>query len=84
MLDFDSEYIDGTDDDAGVEEEPLPTRHWTATSSYEIYMVDTPKERDGNKATEDNPLEKQSMHRRHRRRSKPRHSKSNNTGTRDK
>ena len=46
-------------------------------------MVDTPKERDGNKATEDTPPEKQSRHRRHRRRSKPRHSKSSDTGTRD-
>ena len=32
---------------------------------------------------EDNPLEKQSKHRRHRRRSKPCHSKSSDTGTRD-
>ena len=48
-----------------------------------IYMVETPKESDGNKATEDNPLEKQSKHRRHRHRSKPRHSKSSDTGTRD-
>ena len=46
-------------------------------------MVDTPKESDGNKATEDNPLEKQSKHRRHQCRSKPRHSKSSDTGTRD-
>ena len=46
MLDFDSEDIDGMDDDAGDEEEPLPTGHWTATSSYDIYMVDTPKEND--------------------------------------
>ena len=46
-------------------------------------MVKTPKESDGNKATEDNPLEKQSKHRHHRRRSKPRHSKSSDTGTRD-
>ena len=46
-------------------------------------MVDTPKESDGNKATEDNPLEKQSKHQRHRHRSKPRHSKSSYTGTRD-
>ena len=30
-------------------------------------MVDTPKESDGNEATEDNTLEKQSKHRRHRR-----------------
>ena len=46
-------------------------------------MVDTPKESDGNMASEDNPLEKQSKHRRQRRRSKPRHSKSDDTGTRD-
>src|SRR3954466_13059704 len=83
MLDYGSEDIDGMDDDAGEEHEPPPTGRWTATSSYDIYMVDTPKESDGNKLTEDNPLEKQSKHRRHRRRSKPRHSKSNDTGTRD-
>ena len=43
MLDFGSEDIDGMDDDAGEEQEPLPTGRWTATSSYDIYMVDTPK-----------------------------------------
>ena len=83
MLDFGSEDIDGMDDDVGEEQEPPPAGRWTATSSYDIYMVDTPKESDGNKATEDNPLEKQSKHRRQRRRSKPRHSKSSDTGTRD-
>ena len=46
-------------------------------------MVATPKESNGNEATDDNPLEKQSKHRRHRRRSKPRHSKNSDTGTRD-
>ena len=46
-------------------------------------MVDTPKESHGDEATEDNPLEKQSKHRCHRRRSKPRHSKNSDTGTRD-
>ena len=44
MIDFDSEDIDGMDDDAGEEQEPPPTGRWTATSSYDIYMVDTPKE----------------------------------------
>ena len=44
-------------------------------------MVDTPKEGDGDKATEDNPPKKQSKHRRQRRRSKPRHSKNSDTGT---
>ena len=46
-------------------------------------MEDTPKENNGDEATEDNPLEKQSRHRRHRCRSKPRHSKNSDTGTRD-
>ena len=38
---------------------------------------------DGNKATKDNPLEKQSKHRRHQRHSKPHHRKSSDTDTRD-
>ena len=62
MLDFDSEDIDGMDDNAGEEEEQPPTRHWTTTSSYDIYMVDTPKEDNGEdqKDTgEDRPPEKQ-------------------------
>ena len=55
MLDFDLEDIDGMDDDAGEEQEPPPTGRWTATSSYDIYMVDTPKEGDGDKTTEMTP-----------------------------
>ena len=45
MLDYDSKDIDGTDDDAGEEQAQKPplTGHWTATSSYDVYMVDTPK-----------------------------------------
>ena len=70
-------------DDAGEEQEPPPTGRWTATSSYDIYMVDTPRESNGDEATEDNPLEKQSERRRQRRRSKPRHGKNSDTGTRD-
>ena len=46
-------------------------------------MVDTPKEGDGDKTTEDNPSKKQSKHRHQRRRSKSRNSKSSDTGTRD-
>ena len=46
MHDFDSENINGMDDDAGGEEEPPPTGCWTSTSSYDVYMVDTPKEDD--------------------------------------
>ena len=70
MLDFDSEDIDGMDDDAGDEQEPLPTGHWTPTSSHVVYMVDTPKENDDEErkdATKGCPLEKQSKRRRKRR-----------------
>ena len=59
MLDFDSEDIDGMDDDAGDEEEPLPTGHCTATTSYDIYMVDTPKEGNGDETAADDPSKKQ-------------------------
>ena len=33
----------------------MPTRPWQATSSYDIYMVDTPKENNGEKLIVDNP-----------------------------
>ena len=58
MLDFDSEDIDGMDADEGDDEEPAPTRPWKATSSYDIYMVDTPKEGEGDGTTEDDPSKK--------------------------
>ena len=35
------------EDDAGEEQEPQPKGRLTATSSYDIYMVDTPKENNG-------------------------------------
>ena len=67
MIDFDSEDIDGMDDDVGGEEEPPPTGRWTSTSSYDVYMVDTPKE-DNDEERKDAPkacsLEKQSKRRR--------------------
>ena len=80
MLDFDSEDINGVEDDVGEEQQPPPMGRWTATSSYDIYMVDSPKETNGNEATEDNPSGKKAKHGRHRCHSKPRHS---NTGTGD-
>ena len=46
MLNFDSEDIDSMDADKGDEQEPAPIGHWKATSSYDVYMVDTPKEND--------------------------------------
>ena len=55
MLDFDSEDIDDMDDDVGYEHKPAPIGHWKATSSYDIYMVDTPKEGNGNGIAEDDP-----------------------------
>ena len=76
MLDFDSEDIDGMDDDAGEEQEPPPIGRWAATSSYDIYMVDTPKEDNGDDKkdpVEDKPPQKQPKHRCQWRLSKPRH-----------
>ena len=57
MLDYGSEDIDGMDDDAGDKQgqDPPLTGRWTATSTYDVYMVDTPKE-DGNDGKED-PVE---------------------------
>ena len=83
MLDFDSEDIDGMDADAGDDEEPAPIRPWKATSSYDIYMVDTPKEGDGDGTAEDDPSKKQPKRRHQRRRSKSRQSKYGDSSTRD-
>ena len=83
MLNFDSKDVDGMDDDAGDEQEPPPTGRWTTTSSYDIYMVDTPKEGNGDETAGDDPSKKQPKRQRQRRRSKSRHSKSSDTGTRD-
>ena len=45
MLDYGSKDINGMDDDAGEEKAQNPpfTGRWMATSSYDVYMVDTPK-----------------------------------------
>ena len=58
MLDFDSEDIDGMDDDAGDDQEPAPTGNWKATSTHDVYMVDTPKGSDNEEqrdVAKDNP-----------------------------
>ena len=83
MLDFDSEDIDGMDADEGDDEEPAPIGPWNATSSYDIYMVDIPKDGNGDGTTEDDPSKKQPKRRRQRRRSKSRHSKNGDSGTGD-
>ena len=62
------------DDDAGDTYEPTPIGHWTATSSHDVCMVDTPKGSDNEEhgeATRDRSLKKQSKRRR-KLRSKPR------------
>ena len=82
-LDYDSEDIDGMDDDAGDDQEPAPTGLWKATSIHDIYMVDTPKDGDGEEAAEVDSLKKQPKCRRQRRRSKSRHSKNGDSGTGD-
>ena len=84
MLDFDSEDIDGMNDDSGEEQEPSPTGRWTATSSHDIYMVDTPKENNDEErkdAAKDSSLEKQTKRRR-RRRSKSRLGKNSDNSAR--
>ena len=62
VLDFDFKDIDGMDDDAGDIQEPPVTGRWTSTSSSNIYMVDTPKETNGDEAMEDNPSRKKAKH----------------------
>ena len=83
MLDFDSEDIDGMDDDAGDNQEPAPTGHWKTTSSYDRYMVDTPKEGNGDGTTEDDPSKKQPKRPRQRRRSKSHQRKNGDSSTGD-
>ena len=58
MLDFDSEDIDGMDDDAEDDQEPAPTGHGKATPTHDVYMVDTPKGSDNEEQwdmAQDNP-----------------------------
>ena len=71
------------DDDAGDDQEPAPTGHWKATSSYDIYMVDIPKVGNGEGTAEEDPSKKQPKRRRQRRRSKSRRSKNGDSGTGD-
>ena len=72
-------------DDADKEQgqDPPFTGRWTATSSYDVYMVDTPKGSNGDdkeKPDANKPSETQSRRRRPKRRSKSRRSKDSNTG----
>ena len=74
------------DDDAGEEQaENLPfTGRWMDTSSYDVYMVDTPKAGNGDDEedpVEDKPPEIQPKRRRQQRHSKSRREKDSNAGT---
>ena len=68
---------------AGDDQEPAPIGHWKATSSYNIYMVDTPKEGNGDGKMEDDPSKKQPKHQRQWRRSKSRQNKYGDSSTGD-
>ena len=88
MLDYASEDIDGMDDDARAEsgQNPLFTGRWTATSSYDVYMVDAPKENSGDdkeKLVEDEPPKTEPKRRCQQSRPKSRRSRDSNTGTGD-
>ena len=88
MPDYGSKDIDGMDDDAGEEQaqNPLFTGHWVTTSSYDVYMVGTPKEGnndDEKDPVEDEPPETQPKRRCQRRRSKSCRVKDSNIGTGD-
>ena len=88
ILDYASKDNDGMDDDAGEEQSQNPplTRRWMATYTYDVYMVDTPKEDEDDSRkdpVDDKPAEAPPKRRCQWRRSKSRHEKDSNTGTGD-
>ena len=88
MLDYASKDIDGMDDDTGPElgQNPPITGRWKATSTYDVYMVDTPEQKDDDGTQdpdEDKPVDEPPKHRRQRRRSRSCWAKDSNTGTGD-
>ena len=75
MLDYGSEDIDGINDDADKEQgqDPPFTGRWTATSSHDVYMVDTSKKAsddDKEEPVANKPPETQSKRRHPKRHSK--------------
>ena len=74
-------------DNDGEATAPPVTGRWMTTSTYNIYMVDTPKDGgdgangDGTPRRDGNPGEDPPKHRRQRRRSKGRRSRESNMGT---
>ena len=74
MLDYASEDIDGMDDDVVAEpgQNPPVTGRWTATSTYDAYMVDTPEKKDDDGTQDpgkDKPVDEPPKRRRQRCRS---------------
>ena len=74
MLDYVSEDIDVMDDDADAEPSQVPPiiGHWTTTSTYDVYMVDTPDKKDDEddqNPNEDKPVDEPPKRRHQRRRS---------------
>ena len=84
MLNYDSEDIDGMDDDEGQGQNSLPARRGMATSWYDVCMIDTPNDAfddDKEDPVEDKPPGTQSEHRCPPCRSQSRHLRENNTST---
>ena len=80
--------MDGMDDDVEAEpgQNPPITGRWTATSTYDVYMVDTPERKDDDgiqDPDEDKPVDEPPKRRHQRRRSRSRRARENNTGTGD-
>ena len=72
MLDYTSEDIDGKDDDVDSEpgQNPSITWRWMATSTYDVYMVDTPEKKDDDGTQdpdEDKPVDEPPKHQRQQR-----------------
>jgi hypothetical protein len=73
MLDYTSEDIDGMDDNVEAEpgQNPPITGRWMATSTYDVYMVDTPEKKDDDGTQdpdEEKPFDEPPKRRRQRRR----------------
>src|SRR4051812_39169336 len=88
MLNYASEDINGMDDDVEAEpaQNPPITGLWTATSTYDVYMVDTPEKKDDNGTQdpdEDKPVDEPPKRRRQWRRSRSRRGREGNTSTGD-
>jgi hypothetical protein len=88
MLDYASEDIDSMDNDVDAESSQVPpvTGRWMATSTYDVYMVDTSDKKDdedNQNPEKDRPVDEPPKRRRQRRRPRSCRARDSNTGTRD-